>query len=128
MADALSDTSALIAHFRRRLHLGNTLSNYRHLYVSAITVYELEYGARRIGRLSDWEVFLELFPLRVLSLGLEEARRAAALQAAPAAQNRHIGERDVLIAATALVHGLDLVTLNADEFQRVPELRVVVPT
>jgi len=128
MADALIDTSALIAHFRRRLHLGNTLSNYRHLYVSAITVYELEYGARRIGRLSDWEMFLELFPLHVLSLGLEEARRAAALQAALAAQNRHIGERDVLIAATALVHGLDLVTLNADEFQRVPELRVVVPT
>ncbi|WP_397546531.1 type II toxin-antitoxin system VapC family toxin [Rhodothermus marinus] len=128
MADALIDTSALIAHFRRRLHPGNTLSNYRHLYVSTITVYELEYGARRIGRLSDWEVFLELFPLHVLSLGLEEARRAAAFQAALAAQNRHIGERDVLIAATALVHGLDLVTLNANEFQRVPELRVVVPT
>ncbi len=45
MADALIDTSALIAHFRRRIHLGNTLSNYRRLYVSAITVYELEYGA-----------------------------------------------------------------------------------
>ncbi len=73
-------------------------------------------------------MFLELFPLHVLSLGLEETRRAAALQAALAAQNRHIGERDVLITATALVHGLDFVTLNADEFQRVPELRVVVPT
>ena len=36
-----------------------------------------------------------------------------------------IGTNDLWIAATALVHGMPLVTNNADEFRRVPELEVL---
>lgn len=34
---------------------------------------------------------------------------------------------DALVASTALVHGLPLVTRNAKHFRHIPELRIVVP-
>jgi tRNA(fMet)-specific endonuclease VapC len=37
----------------------------------------------------------------------------------------HIGDNDVWIAATALAHGLPLVSLNARHFGRVPGLQVL---
>jgi predicted nucleic acid-binding protein len=36
-----------------------------------------------------------------------------------------IGSHDLWIAATAIVHGLPLVTGNLDEFRRVPNLEVI---
>ena len=36
-----------------------------------------------------------------------------------------VGERDLMIAATALANGHDVLTANVREFERVPELRVV---
>ncbi len=122
---ALIDTSALVLHFRGRVDLRPLLDRYDTLFVSAVTVYEMEYGARRAGRFTDWEAFHWEFLLEVLPLGEAEARRAAALQAELARQNARIGERDALIAGTALVHRLPLITANIKEFRRVPGLVVV---
>jgi predicted nucleic acid-binding protein len=36
-----------------------------------------------------------------------------------------IGAQDLWIAATALAHGLAVATGNADEFRRIPGLRVI---
>ena len=41
-----------------------------------------------------------------------------------AMRSQSIGERDLLIAATALAHDLTVVTRNAREFRRVPGLAV----
>jgi len=38
---------------------------------------------------------------------------------------RHIGDNDIWIAATALAHGLPLVSLNGRHFGRVPGLQVL---
>ncbi len=38
-----------------------------------------------------------------------------------------MGLADAIIAATALVHGLELVTRNVDDFQHVSGLRLVNP-
>ncbi len=123
----LIDTSALVAHFRGEVDLRDIVRRYGGVYVSAVTVYELEYGARRAGRTSDLAAFEEAFQLEVIPLGRVEAERAAALNAELAEQGRRIGDRDALIAATALSHHLDLVTRNVQEFRRVPNLPVVVP-
>jgi predicted nucleic acid-binding protein len=45
-----------------------------------------------------------------------------------AAAGQLIGDRDLLIAATALTHGYDLLTNNLRDFARVPGLRVRQPT
>ncbi|MCX8104012.1 MAG: type II toxin-antitoxin system VapC family toxin [Candidatus Bipolaricaulota bacterium] len=124
----LIDTSALIAHLRGRLSLQELLRDYESIYVSAITLYELEYGAIRAGRASDFAQLARVLQPAVLAVGRLEAERAAHLNGKLARKNRQIGPRDALIAGTALQWGLDLLTLNASEFQRVPNLNVIVPS
>lgn len=123
----LIDTSALVAHFRGQARLDGVVGRYTVVYISAVTVYELEYGALRAGRASDLADFEAGFALEVIPLGKGEAVRAAELNAGLAAQGRRIGDRDALIAATALCHGLDLLTLNVAEFSRVLGLKVIAP-
>jgi len=124
----LIDTSALVAHFRGQARIDGIVGRYPAVYVSAVTVYELEYGALRVGRASDLADLEAGFAMEVVPLGREEALRAAELNAALASQGRRIGDRDALIAGTALCHGLDLLTLNVGEFGRVLGLRVVAPS
>ncbi len=46
------------------------------------------------------------------------------LRSDPAVMGRTIGHNDVLIAATAMVHGLTLVTNNSDHFSRINGLDI----
>ena len=49
---------------------------------------------------------------------------SSAARCALEATGRPIGERDLIIAATALSHGLTIVSSNTREFGRVPGLSV----
>jgi predicted nucleic acid-binding protein len=60
--------------------------------------------------------------MRVLPLDDAVAARAIALR-----QARKLGLADAIIAATALVHHLPLVTRNEEDFKHVTGLRVVNP-
>jgi tRNA(fMet)-specific endonuclease VapC len=90
--------------------------------VSAITIAELWYGAEKSEepqrRRALFAAFLE--PFDVLSFdraaGVEHGRLRFTLR------HRPIGERDLLIAAIARVHGLVVVTNNVREFERVEGL------
>ena len=91
------------------------------LFVSAITILELELGILLIERrdhaqgavLRSWleSHVLPAFADRVLPIDTAVARRCARLHV-PVRQ----GERDALIAATALVHDMVVVTRNAGDF------------
>lgn len=91
------------------------------LYVSAITVLELEMGVLQIERrdreqgsvIRAWldEHVLPAFAGRVLAVDAPVALRCARLHV----PNR-VAERDALIAATALVHGMTVVTRNVADF------------
>jgi len=92
------------------------------MFISAITLLELELGVLGIERrdapagavLREWLVdrVLPAFHGRILSVDTAVALRCAAL---------HIpnprSERDALIAATALVHGMTVVTRNVRDFE-----------
>jgi predicted nucleic acid-binding protein len=91
------------------------------LYISAITVIELELGVVRAERrdakqgraLRIWldNRVLTEFADRILPVDTAVARRCGHLHVPdPRA------ERDVLIAATALMHGMTVVTRNVDDF------------
>ena len=60
----------------------------------------------------------------VLPFDLAAAEQAAKVRAHLERQGTPIGSIDNMIAGTALVHGLTLVTRNTREFERVPGLRV----
>lgn len=91
------------------------------LYLSAITVLEVEVGIGRIARrdaaqgerLQAWldNQLLDAFAGRILPVDVPVARRAARLHLPDPRP-----ERDTLIAATAAVHGLTVVTRNVKDF------------
>lgn len=91
------------------------------LYLSVITVLEIEIGVARVERrdsrqgelLRVWldEQVLGAFKNRILPVDIEVARRAAALHVPDPRP-----ERDALIAATAMAHNLVVVTRNESDF------------
>lgn len=94
--------------------------------LSAMTVAELRFGALK-GRaakqkLAELEAFFSVFD--VLPFDAEAAAAHAASRLVLAKAGTPIGERDLVIAATALVHGLTVATGNVREFRRVPGLKV----
>jgi hypothetical protein len=90
------------------------------LFLSAISIGEIE---RRLaqqratdpafaGSLAEWlERVLVLYGDRVLSFDVQTARRWGRLSAALGNESA-----DLMIAATALEHGLTIVTRNASDF------------
>ncbi|MYN44864.1 PIN domain-containing protein [Pseudoduganella sp. FT93W] len=92
------------------------------LFVSAITILELELGVLSIERkdatqgamLRAWltKQVLPEFAERTLPVDTAVAQRCARLHVPDKR-----GERDALIAATALVHSMTLVTRNVTDFQ-----------
>lgn len=93
-------------------------------FLSAISILEIELGALQIGRrdaahgaaFRSWidNRILPRFEGRILAFDTAVAQRCARLHVPdPRA------ERDALIAATALVHGLTVVTRNVADFELV---------
>lgn len=126
--DAVIDSSIIIQHARTRdqqqsLFLRALLHYNPHL--SAISIYEIELGAFRAGRLSD----IAALQIDFIILPFTEAvaRRAAMLDADLIRQNLHIGIKDSFIAATCLVHDLPLLSVNVRHFDRIEGLQLVDP-
>lgn len=129
----LIDTSVFIELERR----GEPLSTLeaaipgQSVALAAITASELLVGLHRAtsAHRSRREAFvatvLEQFPVLAFDLGV--ARIHAQLLADLAATGHRIGANDLLIAATAVAHGYDVLTDNLREFARVPGLVVHRP-
>jgi tRNA(fMet)-specific endonuclease VapC len=71
----------------------------------------------------DWERLCRPYP--ILPWSSDISRQYGEIYRALAAKGRLIGTNDLWIPATALVHGMGVVTNNLDEFSRVPGLMVV---
>lgn len=93
------------------------------LFLSVVTVLELDLGVLQVERrdprqgavLRTWleQHVLSAFAGRLLPIDTAVVQRCAMLQV-PDPRS----ERDALIAATALVHGMTLVTRNVADFER----------
>ncbi len=95
------------------------------LYISAITVLEIEMGILQIER-RDWkqgeilrawmdDKVMPEFRGRILPINAAVAQRCARLHV-PDPKS----ERDALIAATALVHSMALATRNESDYAAIP--------
>lgn len=102
------------------------------MFISVISLHELEYGVLLAERsdpakgevLRGWldNSVVPAFSDRIVPVDASVATRAAALHVPDPAPLR-----DALIGATALVHGMIMVTRNAHDFERFARLGVVNP-
>jgi tRNA(fMet)-specific endonuclease VapC len=97
------------------------------LAISAVTLMELEYGLQlNPARAVNLRPVIEALVSRmtVVPFDASHARAAGSIRATLRKQGTPIGAYDVLLAATALVQGMILVTSNTGELQRVGGLRL----
>lgn len=100
------------------------------LYLSAITIAEIESGiakARRTSahgradRLAEWlETLIHLYSARVLPLDIPVARTLGALSDPARSVGASPGLADLAIAATAMSRGYTVLTRNIRHFQDMP--------
>lgn len=93
-------------------------------FLSVITIGELVYGVKRLApgkkraALEAWLTLLEqTYGARILGVDVETTRMWGELTASREAKGRPLRPQDGLIAATALRHGLHLMTRNAADFE-----------
>jgi len=115
VADVLLDTDVLVDVLRGARRLAVT--GHRVAY-SVITRAELFSGRAK----DEEDVRVLLSPFRELVVDTTIAERAGRLARV------HVDMGDALIAATALEHGLELVTRNVRDFKKIAGLQVRDPT
>lgn len=96
-------------------------------FVSAVTVGELYKGAYRSAARERHLANIEqrvLPAVTVLPYDAATARVFGEVRAALESSGRIVADSDLQIAATAIYHGLELVTGNLRHFERIPRLRV----
>ena len=128
---ALIDSSVLIAVERGDLSAEVISTRYAETDVamSAVTASELLHGVHRAGtpgqrhrRQAFVEGLLAQFP--VVGFDLTVARVHASLWAGLARRGVSVGERDLMIGATAIAKDYTLVTRDERSFSKIPGLSV----
>ena len=127
MSGFLIDTNVISEVARPRPDKGvlSFLSEQRSPHVSIITIHELIYGIERLETGSRRQrtlqalidEFLQTFANRILPATEPIARAAGALRAKAHKEGHTAGLADVLIAATAVLHGLTIATRNVSDFE-----------
>ena len=125
--NVLLDTSAYSALQRGHQTVLELLRQSEKVAVSAVVLGELysgfRTGNRRAENMAHLEQFLSKPSVRVLDVTEETALRYAEVDVYLRKKGRPIPRNDVWIAATALEHGLQLLTLDA-HFREIPLLLI----
>jgi predicted nucleic acid-binding protein len=125
MADEklMIDSSILIDYFRKtdksKSKLVSHFRLYDQLYISSITEFEVLNGATALQK-EFWEGMMAR--LIILNFDSLAARKATEIVTQLKAKRKSIDKPDLFIAATAVVHGLKLDTLNIKHFVDIDEL------
>lgn len=101
------------------------------LYLSAVTVMELEIGVSQMERRDDAQGRILRAWLEQVMLNFERRVLAFTGLTAMFCARLHVPDpksfRDSMIAATALEHGFTVVTRNVGDFERIPHLQLHNP-
>ena len=128
MADKkiMVDSTILIDYFRKTDKINSKLvshfKNYDQLYISSVTEFEVINGATQ-AHLQFWDGMLTRFA--ILDFDSKAARQAANIVAQLKTKRKTIDKPDLFIAATAVVNGLTLDTLNTKHFIHIDSLHLL---
>jgi predicted nucleic acid-binding protein len=128
---ALIDSSVLIAAERGQLNLDDIAARYAEedVALSAVTASELLHGlyrAKTAAQRHRRQAFVEglLAQLPVIPFDLTVARVHASLWADLSERGVAIGERDLIIGATAIAKDYSIATRDERSFPKIPGLKV----
>ena len=97
--------------------------SFGHYTLSAVTVMEIVRGFQKTQAMSRLNAFLATLPhMEVLPFEQPAAELAGQIAGELERTGRPIGTADTMIAAIAIEQGLELVTGNTSDFQRVQAL------
>ncbi|NJL59019.1 MAG: type II toxin-antitoxin system VapC family toxin [Desulfobacteraceae bacterium] len=103
------------------------------LFISVITIGEIRKGLSKLQpsekkeRLTDWlDTLLKLYSKRILPVDLKVAEKWGELQGNAEKIGKPMSSVDSLLAATANVHKMAIVTRNESDFEE-GEIRIVNP-
>jgi tRNA(fMet)-specific endonuclease VapC len=113
----LNDATPKAARRARRVKPGDVA-------ISAIVAHELFCGAFKSQRAERNVALVDALRFVVLEFDKEDASQSGRVRALLAGSGTPIGPYDVLIAGQAIARNLTLITHNADEFRRMPGLRI----
>lgn len=127
----LLDTNVCIHLFKGQHDLERKIDavGIRSCYLSEITIAELMYGiensapTRRSQNQRNLNWLQTAFAGRIFQIGScfqEYARQKAALKRV----GRPVGEFDLLIGSTAIIHGLTLITRNIRDFENLNRIQL----
>lgn len=111
------DSTILIDYFRKtdknNSRLVSLFKKYDKLYISSVTEFEVINGATA-AHLEFWNQMLRRFA--ILNFDSSAARKAAEIAGQLKIKRKSIDKPDLFIAATAVMSGLSLYTLNKKHF------------
>ena len=127
MTRVLADTSAYSAFLRGHAEVGDALRTADEIRVTPVVLGELmggyRGGTRRRANEDQLRFFLSSSRVGVLPIDEDTAERYAAIVSSLRSAGLQVGTNDVWIAASAMQHGLTVVTTDAD-FLRIPQILV----
>lgn len=97
------------------------------IYLSSITIAELEYGASKsLYREKNRQAILDFCSnfINILDFTTEDTEAYGLIRAYLEKRGTPIGPYDLQIAAQGLTRNFTIVTNNYDEFARIPDLKV----
>ncbi|MEN6292725.1 MAG: type II toxin-antitoxin system VapC family toxin [Methanobacterium sp.] len=106
--------------------LEQMITQHHKIYLSSISVAELQYGVYHSQSIERNRIALVEFlaPFEILDFNDMDAEVFGKIRADLKKQGKIIGPYDMLIAAQALSRTLILVTNNIDEFRRIQSLKI----
>jgi len=127
MKKFLLDSDTCISFIRGNQNVKESIAlvNSENCFISEITVAELRFGAERCSRREREHGVVDLFCEKFMVLPISKViRRFATEKARLWGIGQKLADFDLLIGATAVYHGLVLVTNNTKHFERMQSLQM----
>ncbi len=119
----LVDTDVLIWFFRGSHHAESILNKIPLIHISSVSAFEILQGLRNQKELRGWKSFLKDFEVKVILLD-ESISSKALFWVEEYTLSHQLKMADALIAATADIHGLELLTGNIADYRFLPGIRL----